>query len=273
MIYEKAFAKVNLALEVGKEVDGYHEVQNLMVPINLYDEVFIEKAYEDSLDCEIEIEDNICLKALQLFKEKFHIEEFVHITLNKNIPVMAGLAGGSSDAAATLRGLNRLFEVEASPEDLYEIACMLGSDVPFFLTSHTALCTGRGEIIQPLDIDFQDVPFLIIKPNFGLSTKEVYQNYVYDGISKNVELENLLAAIKNKDFDEIDQWIFNDLESTALRLSPELEEIYRKIEGLSYVPHISGSGPTIFILDAKYVDLENIKALDDTLTLHLCHTI
>ena len=273
MIYEKAFAKVNLALEVGREIDGYHEVNNLMIPINLYDEVFLEKGYKDSIDCDVEILDNICYKAIRLFKEKFHIEEFVHITLHKNIPQMAGLAGGSSDAAATLRGLNRLFEVNADTNDLYDIACELGSDVPFFLNSKASLCTGHGEIVTPIDIDFQGIPILIIKPKFGLSTKEVYRNYVYDGISKNVELENLLVAIKNKDFDEIDEWIFNDLEAAALKLSPELEELYQKIEGLSYVPHISGSGPTIFLIDAKYVDLENIKALDDSLTLHLCHTV
>ncbi|MDE6408382.1 MAG: 4-(cytidine 5'-diphospho)-2-C-methyl-D-erythritol kinase, partial [Anaeroplasmataceae bacterium] len=251
MIYEKAFAKINLALEVGKEIDGYHEVQNLMVPIDLYDDVFLEKAYEDSLDCEIEILDNICLKAVKLFKEKFNITESVHITLQKNIPIMAGLAGGSSDAAATLRGLNRLFEVNASYNELYEIACQLGSDVPFFLNSQAALCTGHGEIINPIDIDFKGISFLIIKPSFGLSTKEVYEHYVFDGVSKNMELQNLLTAIKEKDFDEIDKWIFNDLEATALNLSYELAELYRKIDNLSYVPHISGSGPTIFLLNAK----------------------
>lgn len=273
MIFEKAYAKINLALEVGKEVDNYHEVQNLMVPIDLYDELFFEKSTEDFIECEEDITENICLKAIELFKEKFLIKEYVHITLHKKIPIMAGLAGGSSDAAATLRGLNRLFEVDASYEDLYEIACQLGSDVPFFLRNQTALCTGRGEIIEPVDIDFKGISLLIIKPDFGLSTKEVYDNYIYNGISKNVELQNLLEAIKNKDYDEIDKWIFNDLQETALRLSPALAELFQKIDNLSYIPHISGSGPTIFLLNAKYVDLENIKVLDDTLTLHLCHTI
>ena len=206
-------------------------------------------------------------------KEKFNITEGVHITLHKKIPIMAGLAGGSSDAAATLRGLNRLFELNATYEDLYEIACQLGSDVPFFLRNQTALCTGHGEIINPIDIDFKGIGLLIIKPNFGLSTKEVYQNYIFDGVSKKVELQNLLEAIKNKNFEEIDQWVFNDLQDTALALSPELAEIYQKIENLSYIPHVSGSGPTIFLLDAKYIDLENIKVLDDTLNLYLCHTI
>lgn len=273
MVYEKAFAKLNLALEVGKEVDGYHQVQNLMIPINLYDELFFQKDIEDHIDCEVEIEENICLKAIKIFKERFNIEENVSITLTKRIPIMAGLAGGSSDAAATLRGLNRLFEVNASYEELYELACELGSDVPFFLTIQSAMCTGRGEIITPLDLDFKDVTILIIKPNFGLSTKEVYDNYVYDGISKNIDIQNLIEALKAKDFDKIDEYIFNDLESVALKLSPELMELYKKIDSLSYVPHITGSGPTIFILNAKAVDLENIKELDDSLLLHICHTL
>ncbi|MDE7263199.1 MAG: 4-(cytidine 5'-diphospho)-2-C-methyl-D-erythritol kinase [Anaeroplasmataceae bacterium] len=273
MIYEKAYAKLNLALEVGKEQDGYHQVQNLMIPIDLYDGLFFQKAEADTLECDIDIKDNICLKAVKLFKEKFHIAEGVSITLNKQIPVMAGLAGGSSDAAATLRGLNRLFEVNASYEELYELACQLGSDVPFFLRIQTAMCTGRGEIITPMELDFKNISFLIVKPSFGLSTKEVYQNYQFDGSSKQAMIQRLLEAIRSKDFDEIDSCIFNDLESVSLKLSPELEELYKKIEALSYIPHISGSGPSIFILNAKSVDVENIKAIDDTIEVYLCHSI
>lgn len=273
MIYEKAYAKLNLALEVGKKNNEYHEVQNLMVPIDLYDELFFEKASEDYIDCEEAIENNICLRALALFKEKFNITEGVHITLHKKIPIMAGLAGGSTDAAATLRGVNRLFETNASYDDLYEIACRLGSDVPFFLNSVPALCTGRGEIVTPIDLDFKGIPFLIIKPQFGLSTKEVYAKYVYNGVPKNQELKLLLEAINNKNFEQIDKTIFNDLEKVAVSLNPKLEELYNKIDNLSYIPHISGSGPTIFILNAKYVDMEIIKGIDDTLLLFMCHTI
>lgn len=273
MIYEKAYAKLNLALEVGKEQDGFHQVQNLMIPIDLFDGLFFQKAENDSLESDIEIKDNICLKTVKLFKEKFHITEGVNITLNKQIPIMAGLAGGSSDAAATLRGLNRLFEVNASYEDLYELACQLGSDVPFFLRIQTAMCTGRGEIITPLDLDFKNVSFLIVKPKFGLSTKEVYQNYHFDGTSKQLMIQKLIEAIQRKDFDEIDSLIFNDLEEVALRLNSELSALYKKIESLSYIPHISGSGPSIFILNAKSVDVENIKAIDENNEVYLCHTI
>lgn len=274
MIYEKAYAKINIALEVGPvEEDGYHSVQNIMVPIDLYDELFFQKSAEDIIESSKEIEENICLKAVKLFKQKFNITDCVSITLNKNIPIMAGLAGGSSDAAATLRGVNRLFEVNATYDDLYELACKLGSDVPFFLRIQTALCTGHGDKILPLDVNFSNLSFLIVKPNFGLSTKEVYQNYQWEGISKNVAIQRLLDAIQDRDMDLIDECIFNDLEDTALKMSPALADIFHKIEGLSYVPHISGSGPSIFILNAKTVDLENIKALDSSLELHLCHTI
>lgn len=273
MIYEKAYAKINLALEVGKEIEGYHQVQNLMVPIDLYDELFFEKSDEDNVTCEIEIEDNLCLKAVCSFKEKFQITGGVSITLNKNIPIMAGLAGGSSDAAATLRGLNRLFEVNASEAELYAIAKELGMDVPFFLNVQAAMCTGRGEVVTPIDLDFKGISFLIVKPDFGLSTKDVYQHYIPDGISKNTDIQKLLDAIKEKDMNRIDQCIFNDLEATALSIHPKLAELFNKIDSLSYIPHISGSGPSIFILDAKAVDLENIKALDESLTLLLCHTI
>lgn len=274
MIYEKAFAKINLALEVGdKDSDGYHPVQNLMIPISLYDELFFQKAIQDSIECQMDIEDNICLKAVKLFKEKFKIQDGVSITLSKNIPIMAGLAGGSSDAAATLRGLNRLFETKATYEELYEIACQLGSDVPFFLKVQSAICTGHGDVIEPLDTDFGGIPLLIVKPGFGLSTREIYEHYQYDGISKTSIIQKLISAVEEKNFELMDEYIFNDLQTVALNMSSELAEIFHKIEGLSYVPHISGSGPSIYILNAKTVDLENIKNLDPSLELYLCHSI
>ncbi len=273
MIFEKAYAKINLALEVGKEVDGYHEVRNYMIPISLYDELFFQKSNINKLECEVNIANNICLRAVELFQEHFKITQGVKITLKKNIPIMAGLAGGSTDAAATLRGLNRLFGVNASTEELYELACRLGSDVPFFLYNKGAMCTGRGEKIEVKDFAFKDVPILIIKPHFGLSTKEVYLNYEYDGIAKDALINKLYEALKDKDYYALDQAIFNDLEKVALGLSPELKAIFSKLEGLSYTPHISGSGPSIFILNAKSKDLENIKAIITDIDMFLCHTI
>lgn len=273
MIYERAYGKINLALQVGGVKEGYHEVINLMLPISLYDELFFEKNSFDLLECEDEIEDNLCKKAIQVFKEKYGISEGVHLILKKRIPIMAGLAGGSTDAAATLRGLNRLFEVDASEEELFELACMLGSDVPFFLKNKAAICTGRGEICKPLNFDIPNIPVLLIKPDFGCSTKQIYDAYQWDGIDKRYWIEKLIQGLKDQDINILDEYAFNDLDKTILKTHPKLNEIYEKIKGLSYVPHISGSGPTIFILDAKQVDLENVKAILNDEKLILCRLV
>lgn len=273
MIFEKAYAKINLALEVGQVVNGYHEVSNIMVPISLYDDLFFEKYSIDYVECEDDIEDNLCLKAIKIFKDKFNITEGVHIILKKHIPIMAGLAGGSSDAAATLRGLNRLFDVHASDEELYELACMLGSDVPFFLKSKASLCTGRGEIVKPLGFELPRLSLVLVKPSFGLSTKEIYSKYVFDGINRRVDIENIILGLKNNDLDLLESFIFNDLEKIALNSKSELKVLFEKIEKLSYCPHVSGSGPTIYILDAKAKDLENIKAITTDEQLFICHLL
>lgn len=273
MIYEKAYAKINLALEVKEKVNNFHNVNNIMIPINLYDELFFEKSNTTYIDCEVDIENNICLKAVELFFEKYNIVEGVHIILNKNIPIMAGLAGGSTDAAAVLRGLNRLFEINATTSELEELASQLGSDVPFFLHNKISLCTGRGEIINPLDIDFGGISVLLIKPPFGLSTKEIYQNYKWNGISKEKQINDLLDALKEKDISKVDELIFNDLENVALNINSELKQSFNKIESLSYNVHISGSGPTIFILDVKAIDVKNIEDILPNYKLILCNTI
>ncbi len=273
MIYEKAYAKINLALEVKGKVNNFHQVNNIMIPLNIYDELFFEKANNITIDTEADIEDNICLKAVDLFFKKYNITEGVHIILNKNIPIMAGLAGGSSDAAAVLRGLNRLFEINAKVEELAILAGQLGSDVPFFLYNKISLCTGRGEIINPLDLDFSGVSVLLIKPSFGLSTKDVYQNYSWNGVSKEQDINNLLDSIKDKNVDRVDELIFNDLENVSLKLSNELNDSFNKIKSLSYNPHISGSGPTIYILNVKSIDKKNIEDILPDYQYILCNTI
>ena len=169
--------------------------------------------------------------------------------------------------------INRLFEINAPISELEELASQLGSDVPFFLYNKLSLCTGRGEIINPLDIEFSGVSVLLVKPTFGLSTKEVYQNYSWCGYSKEQNINNLIEAIKNKDVDKVDELIFNDLENVALKLSNELNDSFNKIKSLSYNRHISGSGPTMFILDVKSIDKKNIEELLPDYKIILCNTI
>lgn len=270
MIVEKAYAKINLALAVEEEKEGYHQVYNVMIPIDLYDELTFEKSKDTKVISTIEIKDNICLKAIHLFMEKFQIKDGVTVTLKKHIPMMAGLAGGSSDACSVLVGLNRLFNVQASIHELEELAAKLGSDVPFFLYRQLALCTGRGEIITPID-DTYPTSVLIVKPPFGLSTKEIYQNYQYDGLSKKDKVMELLSTIHQQK--DIEEFIFNDLESVALSVHNRLNFIFNEIKKLGYLPHISGSGPSIYILNATLEDIDKIKKIDNTLEVYLCKTL
>lgn len=273
MIYEKAYAKINLALAVGKQLGGYHEVQNVMVPIQLYDELFLEKSKENHIESNIEIERNLCEQAVLLFQKKYSISEGVSIRLKKNIPMMAGLAGGSTDAAATLRGLNRLFEINASVEELTTLACELGSDVPFFLYQQPALCVGRGEIVKPLSFAVKQTPILVIKPSFGLSTKEIYQHYEADGGLKEERIVGLLDQLRLQHNEQLEDWIFNDLESVSLAQSADLRKLFAKLSSLGYRPHISGSGPSIFLWNASPNDLELVQSLDSSLFVYFCSTI
>ena len=179
MLKEYAYAKINLALEVMDVKDGYHMVNNLMVPISLYDELLFEKSDKIEL-INNEFSDNIIIKTFKLFFEYTKINNGVKITLNKNIPSAAGLAGGSSDAAATLRGLNRLYETNLTKNELIDLSAKLGSDVGFFILNKPALCTGRGEIVNPINSNLSKIDLLLLKVDSGLSTKEVYKNYEWD---------------------------------------------------------------------------------------------
>lgn len=257
MIKELAYAKVNLALEVMNEVDGYHLVNNLMVPIDLYDEILIEEANEFIFSSNYNIKDNICIKAYDLFMKKTEINKPVKITLVKNIPTEAGLAGGSTDAAAVLKGLNKFFNYPLSNLDLEALGGALGSDVPFFINPGLSLCTNRGEIINHLDVSFKNIPIYIVKPKIGLSTKLVYQNYKYDGISKKNNIDNIILALKNNDLELLKNNIFNDLAKVALALSPDLAKLYNELN-MKYDTYISGSGPSMFVFTTDKLELEDV---------------
>lgn len=270
MVKEKAYAKINVALEVMEKKDGYHKVNNIMIPIDLYDDLSFSK--DDSVYVDRDtIENNICVKAANLFLEKYNIKQGVCIKLRKRIPIMAGLAGGSSDAAATLRGLNRLFKVNASTSELKELAAMLGSDVPFFIETKAALCTNRGEVIEPFDFSMPKFKILLIKPNsFGLSTKEVYEAYEFNGESKADKIEQIIHALRNKNVIELKENIFNDLEAVALKLSPNLSKVFEKIKEKSQV-YVSGSGPTMVVINPTKEEILNASLIGD-MYIRLCHT-
>ena len=263
MIKEKAYAKINLALEVMDEKDGYHMVNNLMMPIDIYDELEFEKDNNISILNDPFPNDNIITKAAKLFFEYTKINGGVFIKLKKNIPHQAGLAGGSTDGAATLRGLNKLYDAKLSNDELKELGAKLGSDVPFFIEEKPALCTGRGEKINIIKSNIDSFKILLIKPETGLSTKEVYKNYEYKGINKEKELSNLLKALENNDLDLLKNNIFNDLGEVSLYLNKDMENIFVKLSLIGLKVYVSGSGPTMYILDYNDEDLDIIKNMFD----------
>ena len=256
-IIEKAYAKINLALEVMNSENNYHLVNNLMILIDIYDELEFE-IDKDVFIIDDKIDDNIILKAAKLFINEFNIKSGVKIKLNKKIPQAAGLAGGSTDAAATLRGLNKLFNVNASDDKLRDLAKKLGSDVPFFIGCNLAMCTHYGEVIEKLDINFKEFNLLLLKPKFGLSTKEVYKNYIYDNISKSNKIKNILESLNKNDIEMLKENIFNDLERPAFMISNELFNIYNDIKKISNI-YLIDSGPTLYIINPKEEVINYIK--------------
>lgn len=269
MIKIDAYAKINLALEVMGEKNGYHEVNNLMIPIGLHDEVTLEKSELILIEDDPFPGENIMEKAAKLFFEETNIEGGVFIRIKKNIPISAGLAGGSSDAAAVLKGLNILYEANLSNEKLVLMSSKLGSDVGFFIDTNLALCTGRGEIINPLSFKAPKLNVLLIKQRIGLSTAMIYKNYVYDGTSKNDKINNIITALKEKKIELLKENIFNDLEPVALKVSKVLKDLFDKIKNMGIDVHISGSGPTMYVIDPTMEEVLKIKrvASSDTFVL------
>lgn len=254
MIKEKAYAKINLTLGViNKREDGYHNLKSIMSPISLYDELYFEDNDDLVLESEVSIDNNIILKAAKLLKEEFNVKKGAKIKLVKRIPLSAGLAGGSADCSATLRGLNRLWGLNLTIVQLAEISARLGSDTIFCMYNRLAYIEGRGEIIHfiPSNIDSY---CLIIKPYFGVSTKEIFQNHkiCYDGDTK------FLDCLTKIDQDQENIPLYNDLMNTTLSLYPELKKLYDEVYEIDNSVMMSGSGPSLYILSNNRVHLNNI---------------
>ncbi len=260
-------AKINPVLEVlGKRPDGYHELALVFQAVGFYDQLtFEKKAAGVGLRVEGQAglaadDSNLIVKAAKLFlREALKSADGVQITLHKKIPLAAGLGGGSSDAAATLRGLRWLFEVPVSEEKMHQMAAQLGSDVNFFLNGGTALGTGRGEIITPWKAS---VPLwvILVKPSEGLSTPAVYQSgkALMTTGDKVLEFQKVWSEGSPA---SIASRLFNGLEPAAFYLRPELEFIKKRLmtEGALGVL-LSGSGPTLFALAAHEMEAKKIAS-------------
>ncbi len=245
-------AKINLILKVfGLRSDGYHELETIMHLISLIDIIHVEVIPEgitvESNSSLIPVgEDNLAYRAAALFKEETGIKAGVKIFIEKNIPVGAGLAGGSTDAAAVLKGMNHLFQAKLSLVRLQEIAGAIGSDVPFCLVSETALARGRGEILTPLDRGPR-LNLLLVVPDFQVSTAEAYRTYQVEHRSLTVDTAAFLNAWQIGDLIKIADSLYNDLETVSIRKHHEIKKIKSELIKAGAVNALmSGSGPAVF---------------------------
>ncbi|QAS52739.1 4-(cytidine 5'-diphospho)-2-C-methyl-D-erythritol kinase [Halobacillus litoralis] len=252
-ILEKAPAKINLSLDVlHKRSDGFHEVEMVMTTVDLADRIELTpRPSEISVESESRFvpndERNLAYRAAKLMKDRFGVEKGVKIFIEKNIPVAAGLAGGSSDAAAVLRGVNRMWELGLGMDELARLGAEIGSDVSFCVYGGTALATGRGEKIQSM----QAPPpcwVVLSKPTIGVSTQSIYQNLDLDG-AEHPNTTAMVEALKNGDYEGICANVGNTLEGVTLALHEEVGQIKTQMKqaGADAVL-MSGSGPTVFSL-------------------------
>jgi len=233
-------AKINyFFLIIGKRSDSFHEIASLFQAINLFDKLTFELAEFDQFTCNIKsLEDssNSVIKALKLFRKEFQINDKVKIHLEKKIPVQAGLGGGSSNAATTLWALNKLFREKKDESKLIKLAARLGSDVPFFFSNGSAICKGRGEIVE--NVNIPSIQGWILQPNFGMCTKSVYANI--QSIQQKHEYRTLLKEFQRGNF-----CFVNDLFIHAAEVQPKIKDV--KIQHPS--AQMTGSGSCFFSLE------------------------
>ena len=263
----KSRAKINLSIDVlGKREDGYHLVEMIMQTIDLFDKIKIFSLKEDTIIIESNSLDipldstNIVYKAADLIKKQYNIKEGVKIIIEKNIPIAAGMAGGSSNAAAVLVGLNQLWQLELSENKLKELGLKLGADVPFCIGGQTALAENIGEKLTKIDGLSENIFILVCKPELFVSTKEIYEEIDSKIIEKRPNNKLLIQLLKENKIQQIADNMYNVLEEVTRERYPVIEEIEKiMMENDALGSMMSGSGPTVFGLYINREDAENCK--------------
>ncbi|MTI69381.1 MAG: 4-(cytidine 5'-diphospho)-2-C-methyl-D-erythritol kinase [Firmicutes bacterium] len=260
-----AYAKINLALDViGKRNDGYHELRMIMQQVNLKDKITIKERKKDVvIKCDNPLvptdESNLVYKAYEILKNKFNIDKGIYIEIEKNIPVAAGLAGGSSNAAAVLKGLNKLWNLNLADKELMDIAVNIGADVPYCIMGKTALAEGIGEKLTKLP-SFSDKFILLTKPNIEVSTAYVYKNLNFKEIDKRPDVFSIIEAMNNNDLNFVANNMINVLENVTTKeysIINEIKQTMVKYNALGSL--MSGSGPTVFGIFDNEKDIKKCR--------------
>jgi 4-diphosphocytidyl-2-C-methyl-D-erythritol kinase len=261
----RAYAKINLGLHIiGKRADGYHSLETVFHQVNLFDEIEFKatesgvsfRSNESSL---LDNDNNLCVNAARLLSDVTGHAPGVDITLTKKIPVGAGLGGGSSDAAAVLKGLRALWNLELTNDELRSLGAALGSDVPFFIDGGTAFATGRGEILEPMDIE---LPFwiLVATPPLRISTRWAYEQVNIGGTTRSANLRDLFAGGPTSG-ESLRSALRNDFEDIVFEHYPELGALKQAfLRAGADVALLSGSGSSVFGLFRRRDDANRAAA-------------
>lgn len=266
----QAYAKINLGLDViRKREDGYHEVKMIMQSISLADTLVLRSCSGGNIllraDSPTETpevpmdESNLVYKAIRMLKEEFQIEEGIEAVLSKRIPVAAGMAGGSTDAAAALKGMNQLFSLGLSEEELRNRGVKLGADIPYCIMGGTALAEGIGERLMPLP-ELPACYILIVKPPISVSTAFVYGNLKLQELSEHPDIDGMVEAIQEQNLQGVIDRMGNVLETVTIPAYPEIAVIKNiMLEYGAEQSLMSGSGPTVFGIFTSRVDAERAE--------------
>lgn len=253
-IIEKAPAKINLGLDiVGRRSDGYHDLSMIMVSVDLNDYITVSEIDDNAIIVEsnnhkMPLNDkNDVFKAAKLIREAYHISSGIKIELQKSIPICAGLGGGSTDAAATIRALNQLWQLHLSKQEMVAIGLEIGTDVPYCLEAGCAFVSGKGEIVEHLD-HHPSAWVVLVKPDFGISTRTIFPEIDCQTISR-VDIASLKEAILTGNYKQMIANMGNSLEDITIKRKPFIQKIKQRMLSCGAdVALMSGSGPTVFAL-------------------------
>lgn len=266
----KAYGKINLGLDViRKRPDGYHDLDMIMQMVDVYDDVIIEKKAGEEIVVKADAavlsngKDNLAYMAAKMLFDEFGIKSGVEITIHKRIPIAGGMAGGSSDCATTLIGINEMFNLGLSKQQLMERGVKLGADVPYCVLGGTAIARGIGEVLTPLPTPPQ-CHVIIAKPPISVSTAYVYGHVRPDEITKRPDIEQMTLAIKEQDLNKLSDLLYNVMEEVTVSEYPVIEKLKSiMLENGALNSIMSGSGPTVFgLFDDREKAQAAMKALD-----------
>lgn len=248
----KAYAKINLGLDVVKRLpNGYHQVKMILQTVNIFDNLTLERT-DSGITLTTDSDelpagkDNLIYRAAELMREKYHFTEGIHIHLEKKIPIAAGMAGGSTDAAAAMKGISRLLGLDAPLQQLMEYGVAIGADVPYCIMGGTALAEGIGDVLTALP-PAPECVILVAKPDISVSTRYVYEHLDAAGLKTHPDIDGMRAAIEAGSLQGILDRMGNVLETVTIPAHPVIDTIKHRMRELGAVNSLmSGSGPTVF---------------------------